>query len=140
MSQTSKKVTLVISAAVLCSFIYMIVVGVRSVLETGYASCVSSLTDAILKQEVAIAIQEKHENWKILDDAQLDLVMSAVKPGDCNPNSDPKFDYWGNRIHVALRKESKDRWPPIIVWSDGRDGISNTEDDIVMPYGQAIPK
>lgn len=118
----------------------MVIIGMRSVVDTGYASCVSSLTDGILKQEAAVAIQEKHEDWKILDDAELDLVMSGLKPGDCVPDSDPKFDYWDNRIHVALRKASKDRWPPIIVWSDGRDGKSNTEDDIVMPYGQTIPK
>jgi hypothetical protein len=66
--------------------------------------------------------------------------MQNVRGGDCAGFDDPKLDLQENRINIAIRKEEQGRWPPIVVWSNGRDGISRTSDDVVMPFGQEIPR
>lgn len=140
MLKTSKIFTIVIIVAVLGCVAFALHFAWRAMAETAYESCVASLTDAIVRQDAAIRIQEQHETWKMLDDTEVDSVMSGIKPGDCARAEDPKLDLWHNKIHIALRRASKENWPSIIVWSDGRDGIPGTADDIIMPFGQEIPR
>lgn len=128
--------------------VFVVVVGIGSVLlqgwrsmqEAAYMSCLSSLTDAVRKQEAAQAVANRSDRWTILSTDEVDTVTQNVRGGHCTDSMDPKRDLQGNRINIALRRESKENWPPIIIWSNGRDGISGTADDIVMPYGQTIPK
>lgn len=131
--------SIAISVSVLGCIIYGAYYFWRQMNETGYMSCIAALTDTISGQDAAKEIQARNIDWKILDDSEFDLVMSSVKGNDCKGIADPKLDLQQQKIHIALRKKVEGRWPSIIIWSDGRDGVSNTDDDIVMPYGQKIP-
>ncbi len=108
--------------------------------EGAYQSCIASLTDVIWRQKQTRELADQHADWHFLTNEEVDFVMQNVQGTDCARSDNPILDLQGNRINIALRKEAKDRWPPIIIWSNGRDGISGTPDDIVMPYGQSIPK
>ena len=108
--------------------------------EVAYFSCIASLTDTIWNQKETRNLADQHVDWHFLTDDEVNFVMKNVRGSDCARFDDPKLDPQGNRINIALRKEMKDRWPPIIIWSNGPDGVSRTKDDIVMPYGQEIPK
>lgn len=108
--------------------------------EAVYQSCIASLTDAIWRQTATRELASHHVDWHFLTSEEVDQVMKNVSGTDCGGSHEPILDLQGNRINIALRKHANDRWPPIIIWSNGRDGVSGTPDDIVMPYGQSIPK
>lgn len=130
----------VATVALLGSIGYGIIVGWRSMKETAYESCLASMMGPILRQKALDKTDEQSEAWRILDDAELDLLMSRTRPTDCGGVNDLKLDRWNNKIHIALRKNNNENWPPIVIWSNGRDGIENTSDDIIAPYGQKIPR
>lgn len=108
--------------------------------EEAYKSCIASLTDVIWRQKETRDLADQHADWHFLTDEEVDLVMQNVQGTDCARSDNPIVDLQGNRINIALRKEEENRWPPIIIWSNGRDGVSGTVDDVVMPYGHSVPK
>jgi len=112
----------------------------RNARANGYKSCLASLVDQVWKRESTRELANMSSDWVILSADEVDRLMIDVKGTDCGGFDDPRLDFYGNRINIALRQERKDRWPPIVIWSNGADGISRTDDDIVMPYGQTIPK
>ena len=140
MPNTSKLITILISVVVLSCLIYGAFAAWWEMNETAYWSCIASLTDKIEGQTAAAEIQAGNFDWKLLDDDEFDRVMSGVKGDDCGRFDDPKLDLQQKKIHIALRKKVEGRMPSIIIWSDGRDGISGTVDDVVMPYGEKIPR
>ena len=107
---------------------------------TAYDSCLASLMKVIQRQASAQVIAARSDDWHILSTEEFDAVMTNVRGTDCGGFNDPKLDFYGNRINIALRRGNKDQWPNVIVWSNGWDGVSGTNDDSVMPYGQSIPK
>ncbi|CAN5214161.1 hypothetical protein BH20ACI2_BH20ACI2_03970 [soil metagenome] len=71
--------------------------------------------------------------WKQLSDADARILLSETTPGDCGRTQDITRDLWGRKVHVALRNSSEVM--KVIVWSDGYDGITGTDDDLVAPWG-----
>jgi len=54
-------------------------------------------------------------------------VLSQIRPGDCDKtNFDPA------QIHISINDEGGDT-NGVRIWTDGRDGLSGTNDDLVMP-------
>ena len=112
----------------------------RNIRASGYDSCLASLVDQVRKRDSTRELAKRSPDWIILSADEVDHLMIDVKGPDCGGFDDSRLDFYGNRINIALRQESKDRWHWVIIWSNGADGVSGTEDDIVMPYGQTIPK
>ena len=112
----------------------------QSMNAAAYDACVASLTDDIWHQQETKDLAERSTGWKILSKDEIDLVIKNVKGGDCSQSADLRFDPQKHRVNVAIRKDERGAWPPIIIWSNGPDGEEGTEDDVVMPYGLKIPR
>ena len=119
---------------------WLVVSGWRHMNDSAYASCLSSLTEAVRLNEPATKLGEKYEDWHTFSEDQVRLVLKDLKAGDCSQYEDVSLDLMGRPIRLALRKTEPNRWPSVIAWSDGRDGTEGTDDDVVMPYGQKIPR
>jgi len=78
------------------------------------------------------------DDWKILSESETTFSMQNIRGSDCGGFNNPILDLWNHRINIALRKSSS--YPQIIIWSNGKDNISGTNDDLVIPYGQTVPK
>lgn len=120
--------------------VWIAVLGWRAIEKAGYDACLSSLTVAISQNEDAIKLMAESADWRILSESEVHLVIRNLRPGDCGRIADPEFDMMGRRIHVALRRPSEEKRLTIILWSNGRDGIEGTADDVIMPYGEKIPR
>ena len=83
-------------------------------------------------------LTSKNNNWKILNEDEVNSLMQQVHGRNCVRSDNPSLDSWNHRLNIALRKP-KD-FQDIIIWTNGRDGISGTEDDLVMPYGEKVPQ
>ena len=106
--------------------------------ESAYKSCIGSVTNEIGKSEFAKNLFPASDDWKILSESETTLLMQNVRGGDCSRFDNPILDLWNNKINIALRKSSS--YPQILIWSNGPDNISGTDDDLVIPHGQIIPK
>ena len=106
--------------------------------EAAYHSCIGSVANAIQKLDAIDDLVADNKEWKVLSDEESDFLMSRIQAGDCGGFDNPTLDVWSNRINIALRNSPN--YPNIIVWSNGEDAISGTKDDLVIPYGQAVPK
>jgi len=104
----------------------------------GYLSCIASIASKIEKSDKGKRLAEQNKDWKILNDEELNSLMSQIQGGDCGKYPNQTLDIWNRKINVALRKP-KDRIE-IIIWSNGQDGVSGTDDDLVIPWGEKAPK
>jgi hypothetical protein len=82
------------------------------------------------------------EEWSLLD-ADEYRRLAAVKGLDRwrvgSKHPEEIVDEWGTPVMIAGRKR-EGREAEFLVWSKGADGISGTKDDVVCPYGAAIPR
>ncbi len=101
-------------------------------------SCIGSVTGEIQKLDDTKVLIPKDSNWKILSADETNLLMQKVRGGDCSNFDKPVLDLWNHRINIALRKPPNN--PEIIIWSNGKDNISGTDDDLVVPYKVKVPK
>ncbi len=106
--------------------------------ESAYQSCIGSVTNEIQKSEFAKNLFPVSGDWKILSENETISLMQNVRGSDCGRFNNPILDLWNHRINIALRKSSS--YPQIIIWSNGKDNISGTNDDLVTPFGQKVPK
>ena len=104
--------------------------------EAGYHSCIASIASVIQKSETAKNLVENGKDWRVLNEQEVDILMSQVQGYDCSVDNQT-LDIWNNRINVALRKRGIIE---VVVWSNGADGISGTEDDLVIPFGEKVPQ
>ena len=102
-----------------------------------YLSCLASIANEIDKNKSTLSI-DANNKWNILSAKETDEIFSKIQPYDCSNPANPSNDLWNNKIQVAARKS--DDGTKIIVWSKGSDKISQTEDDLVVPYGEIPPK
>jgi hypothetical protein len=128
----------IILSAIVSTIVYFGVTIWRSTRDTAYLSCVSSLTDKVLSQEKAQLWMAENKDWKILSEEEIDLLMANVKGSDCSGIGDTRYDFWNKRINIALRTRT-DKDFGIVIWSDGRDGLPATGDELVAPYGHEVP-
>ena len=100
-------------------------------------SCIASIPDHISHLDIVREWVPKDGSWKILNDEEKRIVMQGFR-GDCYRFPNPRLDAQDNPINIAIKIGEK--LPETRVWSNGLDGISGTDDDVVMPYGREIPK
>jgi hypothetical protein len=107
--------------------------------EAAYPSCLGSIATGIQETEAVKDLTPSNgADWKVLSEKEVDLLLSQFQPGDCLGFENTAVDFWGNRIQVALRAPTGGF--DIKVWSRGPDGISSTEDDLVIPWGEKPPQ
>jgi len=106
--------------------------------KAAYESCIGSVTNEIQKSEFAKNLFPVSDDWKILSESETTFLMENVRGSDCGGFNNPVLDLWNHRINIALRKSPS--YPQIIIWSNGKDSISGTDDDLVTPFGQKVPK
>jgi hypothetical protein len=78
--------------------------------------------------------------WKTLSDSEVERLLSKVRPYDCGGKGEPLSDPWGSRLGVALRQIDPTGRFEVRVWSNGRDRIVGTRDDIVVPSDERVLK
>ena len=105
--------------------------------EAGYHSCVASIASKIHKLNSVEVLAANNKEWKILSESDVNFLMSQVQGYDCGGVDNQTFDPWSNRINIALKTTDI---VEIIVWSNGVDEISGTDDDLVIPYGEKVPQ
>lgn len=117
----------------------------RGAQDTAVGSCAASLHRSINELEgLGSIITEVGSEWRVLtEDESVRLMLAASRSGsmDCGerePSGLP-LDEWGNRFKVAFRRSTRGDRLEFRIWSDGRDGISRTSDDIVSPYDVQVP-
>lgn len=110
----------------------------KSAEEGAYLSCISSAANKIQKSDEGKNLAEQNQDWKILSQNETDSLMSKIHGGDCGKYPNQTLDVWNQKINIALRKPENNVY--VMVWSNGRDGISGTEDDLVIPWGDKAPK
>jgi len=106
--------------------------------EAAYESCIGSVFSEIHKSEATKDLIIENKDWKILSEKEINSLMAKVHGGDCGKYNNQTLDIWKRKINIALRKPA-DR-VEVIIWSNGRDGISGTKDDLVIPYGEKVPQ
>ena len=138
MLKSTKYFVLPVTVTILCAFSFCAYDVWRKSEESAYKSCIYSVASAIQNSEARKNLFLDNSNWKILNDEETDFLMSQIQGGDCSRFDNPTLDLWNHRINIALRNSIS--YPEIVIWSNGRDGISRTDDDLVIPYKQSIPK
>ena len=95
----------------------------------------SSLNAQLISNKINISTFELpvDGNWKVLNESQAHDLLQLGIAGDCGRTKDVTVDLWGRKVSVALR--TTDDPLRIVIWSNGEDGISGTDDDLAYPYG-----
>ena len=137
MRKSEKYIALPTIFIILCGIVYFVYYQWRLMDENAYYSCISSIASEIQKSNAAKDLAANIKDWKILSEAEVNLLLSQVHGYDCSVDNQT-LDLWNNKLNIALRKP-KDR-VETFVWSNGKDGISGTNDDLVVPYGEKIPQ
>ena len=138
MSKTGERIIIFIGFSILFGAAYLAYEIWRSMEDGGYLSCLSSIAGEIEMLDRTKSLTEQSNEWKILNEEEVDVLMSQIRGYDCGKYQNQTLDSWGRKINIALRKPSNRI--EIFVWSNGRDGVSGTKDDLVIPYGQPAPK
>jgi len=138
MQKITKYVVLPITILIFCGFIFWAYNIWRVAEDAAYMSCISSITNEIQKLDDTKVLIPKDSNWKILSADETNFLMQKVRGGDCSNFDNLILDLRNHRINIALRKPPN--YPEIIIWSNGKDNISGTDDDLVVPYRVKVPK
>jgi hypothetical protein len=139
-SDVRKGIFAVVSIAIVTLPIYAIWYAWREMEDAAYESCIASVMSDIHRRIDAGSVNMSRfelptgEKWKKLSDADARVLLSETTPGDCGRTQDITRDRWGRNVHVALRNSSE--FYKVGVWSDGGDGITGTDDDLVAPWGR----
>lgn len=128
MSRTGKIIPLCLVLLFLSGVAYLIFAGYRSVKEGGDLSCISSSAGAT-GRAVADHRIELNEKSRELTGDEIKIILDEYKPGDCSRTEPTLKD-----IHIAIGEVNKVSKSPIRVWTNGRDGVSGTSDDLVIPW------
>ena len=92
-------------------------------------------------KEYAKTLRPNSEAWRIMSEKEVAFLMTQTRGTDCANFKDPSRDRWNRKINIALRRsDTTANRVDIIMWSNGPDGKSGTDDDLVMPYGHEVPK
>ena len=137
MQKSEKYIVLPIIFIILFGIAYFVYYQWRLMEENAYLSCISSIAGVIQKLDAAKELAGNNRNWKILSGGEVDLLLSQVHGYDCSVDNQT-LDLWNNKLNIALRKP--ENVVEILVWSNGRDEISGTEDDLVIPYSEKVPQ
>ena len=104
---------------------------------------VASLHSALVHKTNTLTTADA--NWRVVTEAEYDrcvrqfLDAGFIDTGGKRPaKSETLRDRWGNRLHIAIRKNHEGTFE-YIVWSNGKDGVSGTADDIISPSDAKPP-
>lgn len=118
---------------------------------TAEHSCLASIHKSIasLAQTEPIFITEVNSQWRALNDSELQQITSAISKLnslDCGQKNPDNFliDKWSKPLTIVVRRIPNEPLATsknleFMVWSNGRDGVAGTADDIVSPYGANLP-
>lgn len=137
MQKSTKFIVLPITFVILFAFAFTFYFSWRKMTIEGYHSCIASIANEVWKLDATKDLAANNKNWKILSEVEANSILSQVHGYDCSV-ADTTLDIWNNRINIALRKPSDK--VEIMVWSNGADEISGTDDDLVIPWGEKVPK
>ena len=139
MLKSTKHFVLSITFVILCGIVFFVYHSFREMKDEGYRSCIASIASEIEKSNTTKDLAPNSRDWKILSEEQVNSLMSQIHArNDCGGVENQTLDLWNNKLNIALRKP-KDRIE-VFVWSNGRDEISGTDDDLVIPYGEKVPQ
>lgn len=138
MSKSTKYIVLTTIFVLFCSLFIFLYWIWREMEDAGYESCIASISSKIEQSNITENLIGENRNWKILSEEEVIFLMSNIRGGDCGRFGDQTVDLWNRRINIALR--SREYPIHVIIWSNGQDGISGTDDDLVIPYGEKLPK
>jgi hypothetical protein len=138
MLKSTKYFFLPITVVFLCGIVILVYLGWCNMVENDYHSCVASISSEIQKLNATEDLAANSKDWKILSEEEVDSLMSQVHGYDCGGVENQTLDLWNNKLNIALRKP-KDRIE-VFVWSNGRDEMSGTNDDLVIPWGEKVPQ
>jgi len=102
-------------------------------------SCVSSISQtlSLYDAEHPMSPIDATSAWRPLEDSESRSTLGKIlEHCDCSGGrwwkSQPGFDAWGHRFHIAVRLGPNQRLE-YLVSSNGPDGISGSSDDIQSP-------
>ncbi len=122
----------------MCTIVSFVYYQWRLMEENGYLSCLTSIGSKIQKLNATKDLARNNKDWKILSEEEVNSLVSQIHDYDCNPTANQTLDLWNNKINIVLRKPKDEI--EIIVWSNGQDETSGTDDDLVFPYGEKVPQ
>ena len=107
--------------------------------DAGYESCIASVAsnlhqdielNRIVPKDYAQSLPSDG-SWKILSSSDVDYVLTQTRGTDCGRTNDITRDLWGRKVNLALRRfENRTE---VVIWSNGADGKSGTDDDLIFP-------
>lgn len=91
-------------------------------------SCLASIADATSKawQLGQIKLNEKSRE---LTKEEINELIKNGKKGDCSGK-----EYILENLHIAIGEVNQTSKTAIRVWTNGDDGISGTNDDVIHPW------
>jgi hypothetical protein len=137
-SKAVEHVSVIIAISLVLGIAYFLNGLWKSVEQTAYHSCILSIASKIEMLEKSESFLPQNKDWTILNEEQMESLMSKIGRGDCKRFPDQTLDLWNNKIHIASRKPGAKI--DVIVWSNGEDNVSGTEDDLIVPDGHPLPK
>lgn len=90
-------------------------------------SCLRSIHSATLEALDAGQIKSSDNSRELTTD-EIQNLISRGKIGDCG-----RKKHIFENVHIAIGKVSEENISGIKVWTNGDDGISGTNDDLIIP-------
>lgn len=91
-------------------------------------SCLGSIHSATVEALHSGQIKSGDKARKLTKDEINDLIKQG-KIGDCGSKK-----HIFENVHIAIGEVSGTNKPSLRVWTNGDDGISGTNDDLMIPY------
>ena len=138
MSKSIRNIKILINVSLLCGAVYFAYGLWRSAKDTAYESCLASIAGDIEMMDRSKSLVAQSNDWKFLNNEEVSSLLSQTRGGDCGKYPDKTLDIWNRKINIALRKPATKL--ELFVWSNGHDGVSGTDDDLVIPWNEKVPK
>jgi hypothetical protein len=134
-----KKVIIVIILLIILSIVFLLR---KEFLQNKDQACVVSIHQSLISKKDFFT-EKATEDWKELDKNTKDKFLSSIAKSsslDCRNKDDNEIpvDSWGKSFRIAYKISNGEK-KQYIVWSNGSDGVSSTQDDIISPYENKPP-
>ena len=134
MSRGIKAFNILLILLFVIGVVYFVKDEFRQADEGAELSCLSSIAAAVGSAQKAGKIQLETGTTRELTKQETEsLLVGGV--GDCGRHKGA-FD----QVHIAIGNVNSVSLSRIRVWTNGRDGVSGTSDDLVIPWEENHPK